>query len=140
MNTGNDFHKIGNMKSFAINTFPSAQFCDWHLLTISLSSGPFRREDEAMNPTQPFRFSRAEKLVLLASALAGVGVPWAAIRPGGTPTAILLLLLACAAAAAGIALHLRERRRLRRDAVRPGAARAAGSAVRSGWVKVAPAT
>jgi hypothetical protein len=93
-----------------------------------------------MNPTQPFRFSRAEKLVLLASALAGVGVSWAVIRPDGTPTAILFLLPACAAAAAGVALHLRERRRLRRNAVRPGAARTGEPAARHGWADAAPAT
>ncbi|GGG24881.1 hypothetical protein GCM10010964_11150 [Caldovatus sediminis] len=92
-----------------------------------------------MNPTQPFRFSGAEKLVLLASALAGVGVPWAVIRPDGTPTAILFLLAACAAAAAGVTLHLRERRRLRRNAVRPGP-RTGEPAARHGWADAAPAT
>lgn len=68
-----------------------------------------------MNPKQPFRFSAAEKLVLLASAIAGVGVTWAVVRPGGALTAALILLAAFTSAAAGVALHLRERRRVQRS-------------------------
>lgn len=69
-----------------------------------------------MYSTSPFRFSNAEKCALAASALSGVGVTLAVVRPGGgwvAPGAILLAALVCLAA--GAALHFRERRAARRS-------------------------
>jgi hypothetical protein len=81
-----------------------------------------------MNPNQPFHFSVAEKLVLLASAFAGIGVPMLVIRPDAPLLAAIPLLAAFLSAAAGLALHIRERRQALRRAAKRGTLTAAKAA------------